>query len=104
MVVVCATDLPPAVRGRMKLWFVEAQPGIFVSGLNDALADEVVNYLFDKCNTAAGITIFTSRRNPPGYTIRTIGYVHHPLASISGLQLLKTKEGDLTEDKMLAPF
>ena len=31
MLVVVANDLPPAVRGRMKLWFVEPRPNVFVS-------------------------------------------------------------------------
>ena len=45
MLVVVANDLPPAVRGRMKLWFVEPRANVFVSGINDSVATTVVDYL-----------------------------------------------------------
>ncbi|UDC41130.1 type I-E CRISPR-associated endoribonuclease Cas2e [Klebsiella quasivariicola] len=45
MLVVLANDLPPAVRGRMKLWFVEPRPNVFVSGVKDSVAQTVVDYL-----------------------------------------------------------
>lgn len=38
MVVVVATQIPPAVRGRMKCWFIEIRPNIFVSGVKDNVA------------------------------------------------------------------
>lgn len=87
MLVVVANDLPPAVRGRMKIWFVEAKPGIFVSGLNDALANQVVDYLFDVC-PRSGMIVFQSERVPPWYKIRTKGETKKNLIEMSGLQLL----------------
>ena len=38
MLVFIANDLPPAVRGRMKLWFVEPRPNVFVSSVKDSVA------------------------------------------------------------------
>ncbi len=49
MLVVVANDLPPAVRGRMKLWFIEPRANIFVSGIKDSLAKKVVAYLHEHC-------------------------------------------------------
>ena len=46
MLVVIANNLPPAVRGRMKLWFIEPRANIFVLGIKDAVANNVVNYLY----------------------------------------------------------
>ena len=48
MFVVIANDLPPAVRGRMKLWFVEPRANIFISGIKDSVADKVITYLFER--------------------------------------------------------
>ncbi len=48
MVVVIANDLPPAVRGRMKLCFVEPRANIFISGIKDSVADKVITYLFER--------------------------------------------------------
>ena len=91
MLVVVANDLPPAVRGRMKLWFVEPRPNIFVSGIKDSVAQTVVEYLYEHCPPASGITIFRSLPQPPGYEIRQIGVPSKELIELSGLQLVIEK-------------
>ncbi|PIE39970.1 MAG: type I-E CRISPR-associated endoribonuclease Cas2, partial [Gammaproteobacteria bacterium] len=73
MLVVVADKLPPAVRGRMKLWFIEPRPHVFVSGVKDAVAVKVVEYLYRHCPADSGVTVFRSISRPPGYEIRTIG-------------------------------
>lgn len=91
MLVVLANDLPPAVRGRMKLWFVEVKPNVFVSGLKDAVANKVVDYLFTHCTVDSGLTVFKSSRNPPGYEMRTLGMTKRALVELNGLQLVIEK-------------
>ena len=39
MIVVVADSIPPAIRGRMKLWFIEPKPNVFVSGVKDTVAN-----------------------------------------------------------------
>ena len=91
MVVVIANDLPPAVRGRMKLWFVEPRANIFVSGIKDSVASTVIDYLYDHCPYESGIIIFRSIPKPPGYEIRRIGAASRDLTTVSGLQLVIEK-------------
>ena len=91
MLVVVANDLPPAVRGRMKLWFVEPRPNVFVSGVKDAVANKVVDYLYQHCPPESGVTLFRSISDPPGYEIRSIGVTRKNIAEISGLQLVIEK-------------
>ena len=91
MIVVIANDLPAAVRGRMKLWFIEPRPNVFVSGVKDSVASVVVNYLITHCPPESGGIIFRSQRNAPGYEIRTIGIPSKTLCEISGLQLVVEK-------------
>ena len=43
MLVVFTSDLPPSVRGKMKLWFLELVPNVFISGINDSLAKKVAS-------------------------------------------------------------
>ena len=93
MLIVLANDLPPAVRGRMKLWFVEPKPNVFVSGLKDSVANEVVDYLYKHCSPSAGVLIFKSQAKPPGYEIRKIGFPTKNMTEISGLQLVIEKPG-----------
>lgn len=88
MLVVVANDLPPAVRGRMKLWFIEPRPNVFVSGVKDSVATTVIEYLYKHCPPESGLVMFRSLPQPPGYEIRTIGPPRKPMISISGLQLV----------------
>lgn len=89
MLVVIANDLPPAVRGRMKLWFVEPKPNVFVSGVKDALAKKVIAYLYRHCPKKCGLLIFNQQSDPPGYKIYEIGETDRKLISMSGLQLIQ---------------
>ncbi len=88
MLVVVANDLPPAVRGRMKLWFVEPRANVFVSGVKDSVANTVVDYLLTHCPPESGVIIFRSIPKPPGFEMRTIGPTRKSLTEISGLQLV----------------
>ena len=92
MLVVIANDLPPAVRGRMKLWFVEPRPNIFVSGIRDATAKKVVDYLYKYCPAASGLIVFRQKSESPGYEIRGVGDTNRNIIEISGLQLVVEKE------------
>lgn len=88
MLIVIANDLPPAVRGRMKLWFIEPRPSIFVSGIKDSVATGVVEYLYKHCPPESGVLIIKSIRQAPGFEIRTIGPPRKPTIEISGMQLV----------------
>jgi CRISPR-associated protein Cas2 len=67
VLVVIANYLPPAVRGRMKLWFVEPRPNVFVSGIKDSVAEKVVSYLHEFCPPESGLLVFlrACRACPP---------------------------------------
>ena len=93
MLVVIANHLPPAVRGRMKLWFVEPRPNVFISGIKDSVADGVVNYLLDHCPSGSGLIIFQHSSRTPGYKIRGLGDHTRTLVQISGMQLVQEKDG-----------
>ncbi len=88
MLIVIANDLPPAVRGRMKLWFVEPRPNIFVSGIKDSVAEDVVRYLYKHCPIESGLLMIRSIRESPGFVLQCIGPPRKPMVEISGLQLI----------------
>lgn len=91
MVVVIANDLPPAVRGRMKLWFVEPRANIFVSGIKDSVADDVIDYLMKSCPPSSGLLVFQRINKTPGYKIWGSGDPDKEIGEISGLQLIIEK-------------
>ena len=91
MVVVIANDLPPAVRGRMKLWFVEPRANIFVSGIKDSVANDVIDYLIKSCPPSSGLMIFQKINKAPGFKIFGAGDCNKQIESISGYQLIVEK-------------
>ena len=95
MLVILANDIPPAVRGRMKLWFVEARPNVFVSGIKDSVANDVVEYLYKHCPAKSGLIVFQQTKNVPGYKIKGVGDLKRSVVEISGMQLVQEKEGPI---------
>ena len=92
MLVVIANHLPDAVRGRMKLWFVEPRPNVFVSGIKDNVARKVIDYLYKHCPASSGLMVFRRINETPGYEIRGIGHTVKNLTELSGLQLVIEKQ------------
>jgi CRISPR-associated protein Cas2 len=92
MVVVIANDLPPAVRGRMKLWFVEARANFFVSGIKDSVAEDVIEYLVKSCPSSSGLMIFQRIKATPGFKIWGVGDPDKKVALIDGYPLIIEKE------------
>ena len=91
MVVIVADSLPDALRGKIKLWFIEPRPNVFVSGITDALADRVVDLLMEKAPPSSGMVIFKSIRRAPHFRIYIRGIPKKQLTALSGLQLLIEK-------------
>lgn len=96
MLVVIANDLPPAVRGRMKLWFIEPRPNVFVSGIKDSVAQKVVDYLYQYCPAESGLMVFRRINKAPGYEIYGMGDTKRDLIELSGLKLVVEKSLDST--------
>lgn len=97
MLVVIANNLPPAVRGRMKLWFIEPRANVFISSVKDITAKRIVDYLYQHCPPRSGLMIFRSISEAPGYEICGIGDTLKNITEISGLQLIIEKQiTDLT--------
>ena len=91
MLVVIANNLPPAIRGRMKLWFVEPRANIFVSGIKDNVAQKVVDYLQAHCPPESGLLIFQKIPETPGYRIYGRGDHKREIVLLSGLQLVRAR-------------
>ncbi len=93
MLVVIANYLPPAVRGRMKLWFIEPKANVFVSGVKDSVADDVVSYLHKHCPENSGLIVFKRTNRSPGFRVYSKGEPLRSISEYSGLQLILEKSG-----------
>lgn len=91
MIVIVANHIPDAVRGKLKLWFVEPKPNVFVSGIKDSVALKAVDLVMRYCPESSGLLIFKSIPHPPGFTIYAKGTPTKSIVQITGLQLIREK-------------
>ena len=89
MIVFFAEKLPNAVRGKLKLWFIEPVPNVFVSGIADSLAEAVAEKLLESCEEESSILLVRSTREAPGYQLIQTNHVAK-LTQVTNLQLVKT--------------
>ena len=95
MVVLIAKKLPPSLRGKLKLWFVEVQPNVFVSGIKDNLASELADFVFEHATVDSGLILFRSTKKSPGYDIVTKGTFSDSVVDINGMNLIQTLPVDV---------
>lgn len=91
MIILIANDLPAAARGRLKLWFIEPKPNVFVSGIKDSLAEKVVSFILSQ-KLGSGSLLFESINKAPGYRIHTFGISDRKIINVSGFQLIETSK------------
>lgn len=91
MIVIIANYLPDAVRGKLKLWFIEPQPNVFVSGIKDQLAQKVADMVLKHCPVESGLLIFLETSQTPFFKVLAKGNPKSTISSISGLQLIAQK-------------
>lgn len=99
MLVVLAENLPNAVRGKMKLWFIEPRPNVFVSNVSDQLAEMVATKLLELCDESSGLLIIESMRKMPGYKISSI-QLKDKLKEICGIQLIRQNANETDKEKV----
>ena len=91
MIVVVADSIPPAIRGRMKLWFIEPKANVFVSGVKDSVAKGVVDYLYDNYPIESNMILIESIGKAPYYRIRKKGFSLYKIGDIVGLPVIFDK-------------
>ena len=91
MIVITANYLPDAVRGKLKLWFVEPQPNVFVSGIKEQLAQKVAAIVLKHCPPEAGLLIFVETSQAPFFQIFAKGNPKKNIANVFGLQLISER-------------
>jgi len=91
MTVLIANDVPPAIRGHLKRWFIEPRPNVFVGTLNARTHRKVLNFIMRNAPPDFGMLSISSAPNCQGYEINRLG----PEGSsgrrdheISGIQLV----------------
>lgn len=91
MTVLICNDVPPAIRGHLKRWFVEPKPNVFIGTLNIRNHRKVMDYILRNAPKDFGVLSLTSAPNCQGYTIERIGpegKVGRREVNLSGIPLI----------------
>ena len=87
MTVIVAHDLPDAIRGILKRWFVEPKPNVFVGTLNRRSHEKTLEYI--KRNSGdIGLLIISSYPNCQGYKIEMTGKTDRKGVKVTGLWMM----------------
>lgn len=73
MTVLVANDVPPAIRGQLKRWFIEPQPNVFVGTLNPRTHRKVIDFIKRNAPTEFGFLSISSHPNCQGYLVERVG-------------------------------
>ncbi len=73
MTVLVANDVPPAIRGHLKRWFIEPKPNVFVGTLNPRTHRKVLDFILRNAPEDFGLLSVSSSPNCQGYIIERIG-------------------------------
>lgn len=89
MIVIVAKKIKQALRGKLKTWFIEIEPNIFVSSIKDSVADDVITYIWEMCDINTSLLIIKSINKPPFYNIESKNYGQEKFIDISGMKFIK---------------
>ena len=90
MIVIVAHDMPDAIRGMLKRWFIEPRPNVFVGTLNRRTQERTIEY--SKRNAAdIGLLIISSFPNCQGNKIETTGSTNRKGIEVAGLWMVAEK-------------
>jgi CRISPR-associated protein Cas2 len=81
MTVLVANDVPPAIRGHLKRWFIEPRPNVFVGTLNPRTHRKGLDFITRNAPPDFGFISISSDNNCQGFSIE-----RHGPRGVSGFQ------------------
>lgn len=92
MIVLITEEIPKALRGKLKLWFIEIKCGVFVSSVKDFCAQKVINYIYSYSDYNSKFIIIKDINKAPFYEVTEIGYGRNDFFNFCGLPLKKVNK------------
>lgn len=89
MIVILANKIHPRIRGCLKTWFIEPKTNVFISNINNQLANRIISMLQNHLQYSSGLLILQSTNNFLGYKIISIGNNNKIPHNICGLNLFE---------------
>jgi CRISPR-associated protein Cas2 len=73
MTVLICNDVPPAIRGHLKRWFIEPKANVFVGTLNVRTHRKVMDFILRNASPEFGVLVISTAPNCQGYAVERIG-------------------------------
>ena len=93
MTVIVANDVPPAIRGLLKRWFVEPRPNVFVGTVNRRTREKTLEYVRRNA-PGLGLLVIASDSTSQGFSVQSFGETNRKEILLSGLNLIAEKWTD----------
>ncbi len=93
MTVIVANDVPPAVRGMLKRWFLEPRPNVFVGSVNRRTREKTIAYIRRNA-PGLGLLIMATENNSQGFSVVSYGETDRKPVLLSGHYLIAEKWDD----------
>ena len=97
MTVIVANNVPPAVRGMLKRWFIEPKPNVFVGTINQRTREKTLEYIFRNSPRDLGLLVIASDNSVQGFSIEVHGETKNTVAIEAGLFLIAENNGNLSD-------
>jgi CRISPR-associated protein Cas2 len=91
MTVLVCNDVPPAIRGHLKRWFIEPTANVFVGTLNVRTHRKVMDFILRNASKDFGVLVISTAANCQGYLVERIGpegKIGRKEVEISGIRLI----------------
>lgn len=96
MTVIVANNVPPAIRGLLKRWFIEPQPNVFVGTINRRTREKTLGYIRRNA-PGLGMLVIASDASSQGFFVEQYGDTKRRPVRLSGLQLIAESWEDARE-------
>jgi CRISPR-associated protein Cas2 len=87
MTVIVANDVPPAIRGLLKRWFVEPRPNVFVGSVNRKTREKTLEYVLRNA-PGLGLLVIASDNSAQGFSVQSFGPTNRREVNLCGLHLI----------------
>lgn len=87
MTTIVADNVPAAVRGLLKRWFIEPRPNVFVGTVNQRVRQAVIAYV-RRLAPDLGMLVIASDNSTQGFSIESFGATQRRPVTYCGIHLI----------------
>ena len=94
MTVIVAQDVPPAIRGLLRRWFIEPRPNVFVGSVNARTRTKTLDYIRRNAPSLSMLVLFDDNTSQ-GFGVLAFGTPDRAFVRKCGLEFVLENPEDL---------